>query len=117
MMDAVWLSSKVAVRSGESIVMGGLIQETGNGSKSGVPVLHEVPLFGNLFGATRNDSKRTELLVVITPRVVRSDVEITEVGADLRDRMRALQRLPLQVGPQKPPVQEPPAPLQFLPSN
>ena len=111
------LSSKVAVRSGESIVMGGLIQETGNGSKSGVPVLHEVPLFGNLFGATRNDSKRTELLVVITPRVVRSDVEITEVGADLRDRMRALQRLPLQVGPQKPPVQEPPAPLQFLPSN
>ena len=111
------LSSKVAVRSGESIVMGGLIQETGNGSKSGVPVLHEVPLVGNLFGATRNDSKRTELLVVITPRVVRSDVEITEVGADLRDRMRALQRLPLQVGPQKPPVQEPPAPLQFLPSN
>ena len=111
------LSSKVAVRSGESIVMGGLIQETGNGSKSGVPVLHEVPLFGNLFGATRNDSKRTELLVVITPRVVRSDVEITEVGADLRDRMRGLQRLPLQVGPQKPPVQEQPAPLQFLPSN
>ena len=111
------LSSKVAVRSGESIVMGGLIQETGNGSKYGVPVLHEAPLFGNLFGATRNDSKRTELLVVITPRVVRSDVEITEVGADLRDRMRALQRLPLQVGPQKPPVQEPPAPLQFLPSN
>lgn len=111
------LSSKVAVRSGESIVMGGLIQETGRSGKSGLPVLHEVPVFGNLFGTTKTDSTRTELLVVITPRVVRSDVEITEVGADLRDRMRALQRLPLQVGPQKPPVQEPPAPLQFLPSN
>ena len=111
------LSSKVAVRSGESIVMGGLIQETGRSGKSGLPVLHEVPVFGNLFGTTKTDSTRTELLVVITPRVVRSDVEITEVGADLRDRMRGLQRLPLQVGPQKPPVQEPPAPLQFLPSN
>ena len=111
------LSSKVAVRSGESIVMGGLIQETGRSGKSGLPVLHEVPVFGNLFGTTKTDSTRTELLVVITPRVVRSDVEITEVGADLRDRMRALQRLPLQVGPQKPPVQEQPAPLQFLPSN
>lgn len=111
------LSSKVAVRSGESIVMGGLIQETGRSGKSGLPVLHEVPVFGNLFGTTKTDSTRTELLVVLTPRVVRSDVEITEVGADLRDRMRALQRLPLQVGPQKPPVQEPPAPLQFLPSN
>lgn len=111
------LSSKVAVRSGESIVMGGLIQETGRSGKSGLPVLHEVPVFGNLFGTTKTDSTRTELLVVLTPRVVRSDVEITEVGADLRDRMRALQRLPLQVGPQKPPVQEQPAPLQFLPSN
>ena len=111
------LSSKVAVRSGESIVMGGLIQETGRSGKSGLPVLHEVPVFGNLFGTTKTDSTRTELLVVITPRVVRSDVEITEVGADLRDRMRGLQRLPLHIGPQKPPVQEPPAPLQFLPSN
>ena len=112
------LSSKVAVRSGESIVMGGLIQETGNGSKSGVPVLHEVPVFGNLFGATRNEGRRTELLVVITPRVVRSDVEISEVGADLRDRMRGLQKLPLD-GLQQLPTQrrEPSAPLQDLPSN
>ena len=111
------LSSKVAVRSGESIVMGGLIQESGTSGRSGVPVLHEIPLFGNLFGATRSDSKRTELLVVLTPRVVRSDQEITEVGADLRDRMRNLQRLPIQTGPQKPQLQEPPAPLQPYLSN
>ncbi|MDD2713235.1 MAG: type II secretion system secretin GspD, partial [Simplicispira sp.] len=89
------LSSKVAVRSGESIVMGGLIQETGTNSRSGLPGLHDVPVLGNLFGSTRNEGRRTELLVVITPRVVRSDVEISEVSADLRDRMRGLQRLPL----------------------
>ena len=112
------LSSKVAVRSGESIVMGGLIQETGTNSRSGVPVLHEVPVFGNLFGATRNEGRRTELLVVITPRVVRSDVEISEVGADLRDRMRGLQKLPLDGLQQLPPQRrEPSAPLQDLPSN
>lgn len=84
------LSSKVAVRSGESIVMGGLIQERGTSSKSGVPILHTIPVLGNLFGSTTNEGARTELLVVITPRVVRSDIDIREVSDDLRDRMRGL---------------------------
>ena len=84
------LSSKVAVRSGESIVMGGLIQERGSSSKSGVPLLHTIPVVGNLFGTTTNEGARTELLVVITPRVVRSDIDIREVSDDLRDRMRGL---------------------------
>lgn len=83
-------SSKVAVRSGESIVMGGLIQERGTSGKSGVPVLHTIPIFGNLFGTTTNEGSRTELIVVITPRVVRSDIDIREVGDDLRERMRGL---------------------------
>ncbi|MDD2713005.1 MAG: hypothetical protein PHU77_08785, partial [Simplicispira sp.] len=60
---------------------------------------------------------RTELLVVITPRVVRSDVEISEVSADLRDRMRGLQRLPLDNAHQKLQRPELSAPLQALPSN
>lgn len=84
------LSSKVAVRSGESIVMGGLIQERGTSSKSGIPILHTIPVLGNLFGSTTNEGARTELLVVITPRVVRSDIDIREVSDDLRDRMRGL---------------------------
>ena len=87
------LSSKVAVRSGESIVMGGLIQERSSSSKSGVPILHSLPVVGNLFGATSKEGARTELLVVITPRVVRSDIDIREVSDDLRDRMKGLQRI------------------------
>lgn len=82
------LSSKVAVRSGESIVMGGLIQENSTATKSGIPILHTLPLLGNLFGSTSNDGRRTELLVVITPRVVRSDIDIRQVSEDLRDRMK-----------------------------
>lgn len=84
------LSSKVAVRSGESIVMGGLIQERSTSSKSGIPILHTIPVLGNLFGNTTNEGARTELIVVITPRVVRSDIDIREVSDDLRDRMRGL---------------------------
>lgn len=87
------LSSKVAVRSGESIVMGGLIQERSSSTKSGVPLLHSIPVVGSLFGATSKEGARTELLVVITPRVVRSDVDVREVSHDLRDRMKALQSI------------------------
>lgn len=84
------LSSKVAVRSGESIVMGGLIQERSSSSKSGVPILHALPVVGNLFGATSTEGSRTELLVVITPRVVRTDIDIREVSGDLRQSMKGL---------------------------
>ncbi|WP_265306304.1 type II secretion system secretin GspD [Verminephrobacter eiseniae] len=95
------LSSKVSVRSGESIVMGGLIQENSSSTKSGIPVLHALPLFGNLFGTTVNDGRRTELLVIITPRVVRSDIDIRQVSEELRDRMKGF------VGLQQPPALQP----------
>ncbi|WP_313080238.1 type II secretion system secretin GspD [Pulveribacter sp.] len=116
------LSSKVAVRSGESIVMGGLIQERGNTTKSGVPILHTLPLVGNLFGTTGNEGVRTELLVVITPRVVRSDIDIREVSEDLRDRMKGLvpalesSNIPFKPEPAPVPLAAPSA-LQPLPSQ
>ena len=84
------LSSRVAVRSGESIVMGGLIQEANTNSRNGVPFLHDLPVVGNLFGSTSNSGRRTELLVIITPRVVRSDVDVRSVSDDLREQMRSL---------------------------
>lgn len=81
------VSSRVAVRSGESIVMGGLIQESATKGKSGVPWLHDIPVVGNLFGSTNTDGARTELIVIITPRVVRTDVDVREVGDSLRQHM------------------------------
>lgn len=84
------ISSKVAVRSGESIVLGGLIRDNSTTGKTGVPLLQDIPVLGKLFGTNRNNNTRTELLVVITPRVVRTDIDIREVSEDLRDRLRGL---------------------------
>ena len=83
-------SSKVAVRSGESLVLGGLIRDNTTTGKSGLPVLHDIPLFGNLFGATTKNTNRTELVVIITPRVVRTEIDVREVGRELKDRMKML---------------------------
>ena len=73
------ISSRVAVRSGESIVMGGLIQENSSSGRSGIPYLYDLPVVGNLFGTTNNSGARTELIVIITPRVVRTDIDVREV--------------------------------------
>jgi general secretion pathway protein D len=82
------IASKVAVRSGEALVLGGLIRDNTTTSKSGVPLLQDIPLVGALFGTNNKSNARTELLVVITPKVVRSDFDIREVSGELRERMK-----------------------------
>ena len=112
------ISSKVAVRSGESIVLGGLIKDSDTRGKGGVPLLQDLPLVGNLFGTTTRGGARTELLVIITPKVVRSDIDVREISEDLRDRMKGLlsitpgqsQGQPAPAQPAGYPVQPPPAP-------
>jgi general secretion pathway protein D len=81
--------SKVAVRSGETLVLGGLIRDNDTSGKSGLPLLSEIPVVGALFGTHTRNASRTELLVVITPRVVRSDIDAREIGEELRERMKS----------------------------
>lgn len=90
------ISSKVAVRSGESIVLGGLIKDKKDSGKSGVPLLQNIPVVGNLFAQNNSTGARTELLVIITPRVVRSDIDIREVSEDLRDRLKGLRAIEVE---------------------
>ncbi|MFY7939567.1 MAG: type II secretion system protein GspD, partial [Burkholderiaceae bacterium] len=76
------IGSKVAVRSGETIVLGGLIRDNSTVGRTGLPFLSDIPIVGNLFGTSSKNSGRTELLVMITPRVVRSDMEIKDLVND-----------------------------------
>ena len=84
------INSKVAVRSGETLVLGGLIQDSVNNTRSGVPLLSDIPVVGALFGTRDNRASRTELLVVLTPRVVRADDDVRAISRELRDRMQGL---------------------------
>jgi len=83
-------SSKVAVRSGEALVLGGLIRDNSTTGKSGLPGLQDIPLIGSLFGATNSSVNRTELLVIITPRVVRTEQDVRQMGQELKDSMKTL---------------------------
>ena len=84
------IESSVAINSGETIVLGGLIQDTESNLESGVPLLHKIPLFGKLFGQTRDEKRRTELLVMITPRVIRNRNEAKEVTDEFKRKLRGI---------------------------
>ena len=84
------INSKVAVRSGETLVLGGLIKDSASSGKAGVPLLSSIPVVGALFGRHRNTADRTELLVILTPRVLRSDEDARAISRELRDRMQGL---------------------------
>ena len=80
----------MAVRSGETLVLGGLIRDNTTNGKSGLPGLQDLPLIGSLFGTNASSTNRTELVVLITQRVVRTTQDVREIGQELKDRMKAL---------------------------
>ena len=91
------VASSIAVRSGQTVVLGGLISETQARGKSGLPILRDLPGVGPLFGTTDDSVTRTELIIFITPRVIRDEIDAQGIAEELRDRMRGL----------KPPLPDP----------
>jgi general secretion pathway protein D len=69
------LSTEVAVQSGQTVLLGGLIQQTDSVQDNGVPFLNRIPVLGRLFGTTDRNRDRTELIVLITPRIIRNPEE------------------------------------------
>jgi general secretion pathway protein D len=85
------ITSNVAVRSGQAVVLGGLIQDIRNQNKQGVPGLYNLPVVGGLFGERTRDANRTELVVVLNPQVIASDRDVEAVTEDFRSRMKGLE--------------------------
>jgi general secretion pathway protein D len=85
------IMSRVAVRSHESVVLGGLIRENAKNRESGVPFLHKLPLIGPIFGTVEKEDTRTELLVIITPRAIYNEQDLREVSEEMRSQIRHME--------------------------
>lgn len=94
----------VVVQSGETVVIGGIIQEQVDHTRSGIPYLMDIPAIGRVFRFESDKSQRVELIVLLTPHVVRNRQEAREatgefigrlrgLGAELRKRERRLEQL------------------------
>jgi general secretion pathway protein D len=91
------ITTSVIVQDGATVALGGLITDNTNRGKAGVPILSDIPILGALFGNTSNSKKRTELLVMLSPKVVRDAQEASERTEELRDRMHSVKPLGLKV--------------------
>jgi general secretion pathway protein D len=89
-IDTRSVQTLLSVPSGQTMVMGGLIQETKGNSNNGLPFLNRIPILGGLFGSETLTNNRSELVLFITPRVVNDSVDYARVIEDLRRKMERL---------------------------
>jgi general secretion pathway protein D len=98
------IETTVAVQTGNTVTLGGLIQDTEEEGVSGVPLLSSIPILGNLFKSTQQVTNRKELLVLITPRVVRNQIEARKVTDELRKRLKGVAPLEQKIEAQPQPA-------------
>lgn len=84
------VATQVAVQSGQTVLLGGLIRQTDNVTDTGIPGLNRIPIFGRLFGSTTRGKDRTELLVLITPKVVANSQEAKDVTDEYQQKFESL---------------------------
>jgi general secretion pathway protein D len=85
------IQSTITVQDGETVALGGLIQDSNSLTKTGLPFLSEVPVLGALFRSTDHSVARTELLVLLSPRVLHNPADARAATEELRNRLRALE--------------------------
>ena len=100
------IRTRVAVQDGQTVGMAGLIRDSDSQGNSGIPVLKDVPVLGTLFSSQANSRVRTELLVLITPHVVKDQRDARALTEDLRNQLinaglvrQELQNKPLRGSP------------------
>jgi general secretion pathway protein D len=86
------VSTQITVEDGDTIAIGGIIQETITNSSAGIPGLHRIPIIGGAFGQKTSTKQRTELIVFLTPHVIYDMNQVADATEELRSRMKDLQR-------------------------
>jgi len=82
------VKSSIAVASGQTVLLAGLISETRQGNHSGIPGLDQIPHFGDLFSHNDNTTGRTELIIFIRPQIIRDGTDAHYVAEELRSKLR-----------------------------
>lgn len=81
------IKTTVTVKNGESIVLAGLMQDRATRDRDQIPLVGDIPFIGNAFKNKQDTIARTELLIAITPHVVRDDAQVGQIAAEFRDRI------------------------------
>ncbi len=94
------IKSSIAVASGQTVLLGGLITETQQRSRNGIPVLEELPGgVGNLFSTDGRSMQRTEIIIFIEPEIIRNSTDAAKVAEELRAKLRGSANSAFPLGP------------------
>jgi general secretion pathway protein D len=80
------VQTELLIKSGQTVVLGGLTDRQRDRTQSGVPVLSSIPFLGGFFGKATRRTTETELFLFLTPRVIQSDAEANALTAPLQKR-------------------------------
>ncbi len=87
------VKTQVTVQDGDTIAIGGIIQDTDSTSSSGIPFLERIPVVGLLFGTKSRSTSRTELIVFLTPHVIYDTNQVAEATDELKSRLKNIGRM------------------------
>ncbi|GAB2575314.1 type II secretion system secretin GspD [Dyella jejuensis] len=87
------ITTHAIVRSGQTVLLGGLIQQDDSEGRAKVPLLGDIPLLSQLFGNVERKHDRTELIVLITPTVISSGEDARRITEEYKRKLKALQPL------------------------
>ncbi len=82
--------SSIAINDGQTIVLGGLIDDNNAMTKNGIPLLYDLPWIGSLFGNTSYTRTKNELVVLITPRVVKSKQDSRQISDEFKRKLTGI---------------------------
>jgi general secretion pathway protein D len=97
----------VVLLNNQTLVLGGLIQNKRTKIRTGIPFLNRIPVLGYLFGATEEKVEKTELLMLITPRVVGTALDAARITEQMRRGSPEMEKS-FKLGPPKLPATKPP---------
>lgn len=107
--------TQVAVQSGQTVLLGGLIKEDDGTTVSGIPLLSDIPVLGKLFGNTNKTRNRLELIVLITPTVITNSDDALQVTSEYEKKFESLAPLRAKDAAAHPAPVPVPAPLRTEP--
>lgn len=95
------LKTEAAIQSGETVMLAGLIQDGISRGSSGLPGLSRIPVIGGLFGTQTSRTERSEVIVLLTPRVIRDPMEARNLTDEYGRRFRAMEPLRVTTQPKQ----------------
>lgn len=86
------IQTQLTVQDGDTIAIGGMIQESTSSTLSGIPLLDRIPVMGGLFGTRSYNKERTELIIFLTPHVIYDSNQLLDATDELKDQIKVMRK-------------------------